>query len=126
MDIWYVNDRPLQLQRLLGKGKGGYSYLVTGGGQQYVLKQIHHEPCAYYQFGDKLASEVRDYGRLKAVGIPTVEVHVSDPDSREDFRHTSYIRAACAGTINAGVPPPKYSVSGRRVFFASSRSSAST
>ena len=52
MDIWYVNDRPLQLQRLLGKGKGGYSYLVTGGGQQYVLKQIHHEPCAYYTFGD--------------------------------------------------------------------------
>ena len=32
---------------------------------------------------------------VKAVGIPTVEVHVSDPDSREDFRHVSYIRAAC-------------------------------
>ena len=26
---------------------------------------------------------------VKAVGIPTVEVHVSDPDSREDFRHVS-------------------------------------
>ena len=36
---------------------------------------------------------------VKAVGIPTVEVHVSDPDSREDFRHTSYIRAACIATI---------------------------
>ncbi len=36
---------------------------------------------------------------VKAVGIPTVEVHVSDPDSREDFRHVSYIRAACVGTI---------------------------
>ena len=36
---------------------------------------------------------------VKAVGIPTVEVHVSDPDTREDFRHVSYIRAACAGTI---------------------------
>lgn len=36
---------------------------------------------------------------LKAVGIPTVEVHVSDPDTREDFRHTSYVRAACAATI---------------------------
>lgn len=36
---------------------------------------------------------------LKAVGIPTVEVHVSDPDSREAFRHVSYIRAACVGTI---------------------------
>lgn len=36
---------------------------------------------------------------VKAVGIPTVEVHVSDPDSREDFRHVSYVRAACVGTI---------------------------
>ena len=29
---------------------------------------------------------------VKAVGIPTVEVHVSDPDSREEFRRVSYIR----------------------------------
>ena len=36
---------------------------------------------------------------VKAVGIPTVEVHVSDPDAREDFRHVSYIRAACVATI---------------------------
>ena len=36
---------------------------------------------------------------VKAVGIPTVEVHISDPDSREDFRHVSYIRAACAAII---------------------------
>ena len=27
---------------LLGKGKGGYSYLVTDGDNRYVLKQIHH------------------------------------------------------------------------------------
>lgn len=36
---------------------------------------------------------------VKAVGIPTVEVHVSNPDTREDFRHVSYIRAACIATI---------------------------
>lgn len=36
---------------------------------------------------------------VKAVSIPTVEVHISDPDTREDFRHVSYIRAACAATI---------------------------
>ncbi|WP_367186317.1 type II 3-dehydroquinate dehydratase [Oscillibacter sp.] len=42
---------------------------------------------------------------VKAVGIPTVEVHISDPDSRDDFRHTSYIRAACAATIRGhGLP----------------------
>ena len=42
---------------------------------------------------------------VKAVGIPTVEVHVSDPDSREEFRHVSYIRAACVATSRGhGLP----------------------
>lgn len=36
---------------------------------------------------------------VKAVCIPTVEVHVSDVDSRESFRHVSYIREACVATI---------------------------
>ncbi|MGN8889336.1 type II 3-dehydroquinate dehydratase [Dysosmobacter sp. HCP28S3_G4] len=36
---------------------------------------------------------------VKAVGIPTVEVHISDPDTRDEFRKISYIRAACAATI---------------------------
>lgn len=36
---------------------------------------------------------------LKAVGIPAVEVHISDPDARDEFRKVSYIRAACVKTI---------------------------
>ena len=36
---------------------------------------------------------------VKAVGIPTVEVHISDPDQREAFRKVSYIRAACVASI---------------------------
>ena len=36
---------------------------------------------------------------VKAVGIPTVEVHISDINVRENFRQVSYIRAACAKTI---------------------------
>lgn len=36
---------------------------------------------------------------VKAVSIPTVEVHISDPDARDDFRKISYIRAACVKTI---------------------------
>ena len=70
MDILTVNGNSFQVLRLLGKGKGGYSYLVTDGDQEYVLKQIHHEPCSYYTFGDKLASELRDYETLCQVGIP--------------------------------------------------------
>ncbi len=36
---------------------------------------------------------------LKAVAIPAVEVHISDPDAREEFRKISYLRAACVKTI---------------------------
>ena len=36
---------------------------------------------------------------VKAVSIPTVEVHISDVLSREDFRQISYIRDACVKTI---------------------------
>ena len=36
---------------------------------------------------------------VKSVGIPTVEVHISDPDLREDFRKVSYIRLACIATV---------------------------
>ena len=64
-----VNGKCFTILKLLGKGKGGYSYLVMDGEGEYVLKQIHHEPCDYYQFGDKLQSELNDYRRLSAIGI---------------------------------------------------------
>ena len=36
---------------------------------------------------------------VKAVGLPTVEVHISDVSTREEFRQVSYIRQAVIGTI---------------------------
>ena len=69
MNVVTVNDALYRVIRLLGKGKGGYSYLVEREGQHFVLKQIHHEPCAYYTFGDKLQSELRDYARLSSIGV---------------------------------------------------------
>jgi 3-dehydroquinate dehydratase type II len=36
---------------------------------------------------------------LKGVGLPAVEVHISDPDTREEFRRVSFVRAACIATI---------------------------
>ena len=36
---------------------------------------------------------------LKAVSIPTVEVHISDVSKREDFRQISYVRQACVKSI---------------------------
>ena len=69
-----VNEKSYEVIKLLGHGKGGYSYLVTDGAKEYVLKQIHHEPCDYYQFGNKIESEMKDYNRLKEIGIPMPEM----------------------------------------------------
>ena len=68
-DIIAVNQRQYRVIRLLGHGKGGYSYLVENQGKQYVLKQIHHEPCDYYTFGNKIEAEIHDYNRLLQTGI---------------------------------------------------------
>jgi 3-dehydroquinate dehydratase-2 len=37
---------------------------------------------------------------LKAVGLPAVEVHISDVSRREDFRQISYVRQACIATVS--------------------------
>ena len=78
-EILTVNGKTYRVLKLLGKGKGGYSYLVTDEtGRQLVLKQLHHEPCVYYQVGDKLQSELRDYRRLRQIGIPLPELLEAD------------------------------------------------
>jgi len=68
-DVLTVCDKEYKLIKLLGHGKGGYSYLAKCEGKQVVLKQIHHEPCEYYTFGNKIEAELRDYERLQKAGI---------------------------------------------------------
>ena len=67
--------------RLLGHGKGGYSYLAERDGRQVVLKQIHHEPCDYYTFGNKIESETRDYQWLRDAGIRIPGMIAADPET---------------------------------------------
>lgn len=69
-----VNGVEYEIIKLLGKGKGGYSYLARKGEELFVLKQIHHEPCDYYSFGNKIEAEKNDYARLKAAGIRIPEM----------------------------------------------------
>lgn len=78
MESINVNNKTFRIIELLGKGKGGYSYLATDGERKYVLKQIHHEPCEYYQFGNKIEAEIRDYKRLKRLGIRMPEMYDVD------------------------------------------------
>ncbi len=71
-----VNKDKYKILELLGHGKGGYSYLAErfenvneSLPRLLVVKQIHHEPCSYYNFGNKIEAELRDYQRLSDAGI---------------------------------------------------------
>lgn len=80
MEQLSVNGKQYAVIKLLGKGKGGYSYLALDGDRKVVLKQIHHEPCDYYSFGNKIEAEMNDYKRLRRIGIPMpalIDVDVS-------------------------------------------------
>ena len=68
-EILTVNGKEYKIIKLLGKGKGGYSYLAELDRTSVVLKQIHHEPCDYYSFGNKIEAERFDYTRLSEAGI---------------------------------------------------------
>lgn len=73
-----VNGTDYEIIKLLGHGKGGYSYLTAAGGEKAVVKQIHHEPCDYYTFGNKIEAEKNDYRRLKEAGIRIPEMIAID------------------------------------------------
>ncbi|MDO5411324.1 MAG: serine/threonine-protein kinase [Lachnospiraceae bacterium] len=81
MEKCKVNEKEYTILKLLGHGKGGYSYLASDGNKKFVLKQIHHEPCSYYQFGNKMESELRDYERLKKIGIPMPRLIDADAEN---------------------------------------------
>ncbi|MBQ7460211.1 MAG: GNAT family N-acetyltransferase [Oscillospiraceae bacterium] len=102
-----VNGKEYAVLKLLGKGKGGYSYLVEDGEARFVLKQIHHEPCDYYQFGDKLRSELHDYETLSALGIPMPRL-LSVDESEERILKEYVDGETVAELINAGEFDPRW------------------
>ena len=69
METIIACGKEYRIIRLLGHGKGGYSYLAETETGPVVVKQIHHEPCDYYAFGNKIEAEERDYERLQKAGI---------------------------------------------------------
>ena len=76
-----VCGQAFHIVKLLGHGKGGYSYLAELDGQEFVLKQIHHEPCSYYTFGDKIEAERRDHERLVTAGIRIPKLYAIDAEN---------------------------------------------
>lgn len=49
------------------------------------------------------------YDAIKGAGLPTVEVHISNPDAREAFRKTSVVAPACLGRV-AGFGAASYTL----------------
>lgn len=101
-------------------GKESFSHLLTlleqtasAEGIEIEQYQSNHEGCLV----DKIQSaygntqgivinpaaythtSIAILDALKSVGIPAVEVHISDVDAREDFRQISYAGMACIHTI---------------------------
>ena len=76
-----VCGKEYTILKLLGKGKGGYSYLAKRDDIPVVLKQIHPEPCDYYTFGNKIEAECRDYQRLKEASIRIPQMLAVDMDA---------------------------------------------
>lgn len=79
-DVVNIFEKEYTIVKFLGHGKGGYSYLATNNNKNYVLKQIHHEPCSYYQFGNKIEAELHDYEQLLKTGIRIPKLIVFDKD----------------------------------------------
>ncbi|MBR3439622.1 MAG: type II 3-dehydroquinate dehydratase [Clostridia bacterium] len=103
-------------------GKESYEYLIemlkkhaNEKGVEISFYQSNHEGAlvdaiqqAYFDKIDGIVFNPAAYTHtsvaiadaLKAVGIPTVEVHISDVSAREDFRQISYIRDIAVKTIS--------------------------
>ena len=106
-DTCTVCGRTYRILRLLGHGKGGYSYLAECGGHPAVIKQIHHEPCDYYTFGNKIEAECRDYERLRdaRIRIPAMIA----VDKKEERIVKEYIEGDTVfDLVRDGIPAEPY------------------
>ena len=87
----HANERGIELKMLQSNHEG---VLVDAIQEAYKkFDGIVINPAAYTH------TSVAPLDALKAVGIPTVEVHISDVSKREAFRQISYVRAARIATI---------------------------
>ena len=102
-----VCGKEYKIVRLLGHGKGGYSYLAEADGEQVVLKQIHHEPCDYYNFGNKIEAEIHDYERLTAARIRIPKMISVDVEAERIVKE--YINGeTVADFVDKGLPVEPY------------------
>ena len=124
MKIYVINGPNLNMLGIREPeiyGKSDYSSLVSAveehckkRGVECVIFQSNHEGAlvekiqeAYFEHADGIVINPAAYTHtsiaildaVKAVGIPTVEVHISKVEERESFRQVSFIREAAVATF---------------------------
>ena len=88
----HANERGIELKILQSNHEG---VLVDAIQESYKkVDGIVINPAAYTH------TSIAILDAVKSVSIPTVEIHISKVEEREDFRQVSYIRQACIGTVS--------------------------
>ena len=93
--VSYINDSAAQLDLEVEIYQSNHEGCLVDKIQQAygVFDAIVINPAAYTH------TSVAILDALKAVGLPAVEVHLSDVSQREAFRQVSYAGMACCKTI---------------------------
>ena len=103
---------------------GELGKLARERGGEVVCRQSNHEGALIDWIGAASADGFRGllinpgalthtsyalFDALKGSGLPAVEVHISNPDAREEFRRTSLVAPACLGRV-AGFGAASYRI----------------
>ena len=88
----YAEEKDIEVEILQSNHEGDLVDFIQGAYQNADAIVIN--PGAYTH------TSIAILDAVKAVAVPTVEVHISKVDTREKFRQISYIRQACVKTIS--------------------------
>ena len=88
----YAKEKGVEVEIMQSNHEGDLLDAIGRAGEGFDGIVIN--PAAYTHTSIALLDAV------KAVGVPTVEVHISDVTKREAFRQVSYIREACVKTVS--------------------------
>ncbi|MEG9861451.1 MAG: type II 3-dehydroquinate dehydratase [Parvularculales bacterium] len=101
----YGIDSLDDIEHMCREKAGTFGYEVVflqGNGEGELVDMVHKARTGsglIINAGAYSHTSVALYDALMALNIPIVEVHLSNPQRREDFRHHSYVAKTAVGSI---------------------------